>query len=771
MATIPITVSEVAGIISAAISFMNFTSSLAIIAILLALISNRSTVNGWSVASAAIQSSPWPFILLTDASRSLRVQPGINVLAQLALLGTCLTTLTGIITPLGLQDIQVSKPSATQDLSYIADAGTMGLATTPRTLYHEGRLCANWPMAACPGSPLSVKNGSSSVWNIIPANVTAKFSSVNAQGPQNIQYRQYSAQILDGVNDQEMIPVGSLTNLQSFFLTDSIVAAEGVIIDMTTTPGVGIIQHTFPADNEGSSWSREILWLEPVTECVDTNLTVQYKISDFDLATPVTNSTVVIDRGGLVDLTTTQPLPYNDTSESIDLRHHAYTGAVWGNLALLRAVNATRNSSHIGNSYLLKPNPVNNFGYLSFLPIDYLSQMASGNLSDPTYNPSDYVRTYCQGYSKDSTFNSTTRMVHCFLMMGTPHSVDGSSNNILLPNKTFEQPVYSCASTVRASIQQVNITMNQQVTATSGYSGLQISRQSTNTTVNWGIELTGLNVSDANAYWGPITSDYLQDAKLYTQQSEEFLLPAGKSNYVFSFFGIMDMSPSDTQGSAIPGLVFTLMENLWLTQTDTTMQKFDFTGTTDYNLLQQWQNLSSSADTASQIVKYIWSDLMANNALGVGAITTATVTPKGSSVSYDVRYAIPAFITLAFWTPFFLFSIYLLCRARVTLHELRNAINQTAVGRAVVNMINPTSDSLAPTKEWSKSEGKTKIGIVIGRSTAGSATAKFNYDPLDQSLHQALKPIKTTRTSQLRARKPSNFVPLEECDDPKYSDL
>ncbi|GAB5588774.1 hypothetical protein Unana1_03674 [Umbelopsis nana] len=752
-------------------SFMNFTSSLSIVAILIALISNRLTVNGWSVATAAMQSSPWPFLLRTDASRSLGVQRSINVMAQLALVGTLLTTLTGVITPLGLQDIEVSRAPSSQNLNYIADAGTMGLATTPRSKYVEGRLCSNWPSAACPGSPLTVNNGSSSVVTTIPANVTAKFSSPNAEGPQNIQYRQYSTQIQGGVNSDQPSPIGSLTRLQSFIPSNSIVAAEGVIVDMTDTPGVGIIQHTFPSDNEGSSWTRDILWLEPVSECVDTNLTVQYKISDYDLKTPITNSTVVVDKGGLASLTTSQPSPYNDTSDFIDLAYHAYTGAVWGNLALLRALNTTRNNSHIGISYPLTPTANNNFGYMSFMPIDYMAQMASGNLSSPTYAPPAYVESYCRGYDPTSTFNQSTRMIHCSLLFGPPHKSDGSNSNILLPNQTMEQSVYSCASTVRATIQRVNITMTQQVTQNSGYAGLQISRQPTNATMIWAIEATGQNVSNVNAYWGPVTSDYLNDAKLYTEQSEAFYLPAGRSDYAFSFFGIVNFDPDDVQGCAIPGRMFTLMENLWLTGLGAMEQKFDFSGANDYNMFQMWQKLSTSASTASQIIKYVWSDLMANNAVGVGAITTAMVSPKGTSVGYDIRYAIPAFITLAFWAPFVCFSIFLLSRKRVTLHELRNSINQTSVGRAVTNMINPTSDSLARTKDWVKADGKAKIGLVVGQSNTGSATCKFDHNPVDQPLHQVLKSFGPTQPSQMRSRKASSFIPLEESNDNKYDDL
>ena len=355
-------------------------------------------------------------------------------------------------------------------------------------------------------------------------------------------------------------------------------------------------------------------------------------------------------------------------------------------------------------------------------------------------------------------------------MLGTSRSVDGSNNNILLMNKVFEQPVYSCASTVQASIQRLNLTMNQPTAGTNPYSGLQISRQSTNTSILWGIESTGMNVSSANAYWGPVSDSYENDAHLYTQRSEALLLPAGRSDIPSFMFGQVLLDPIDTQASSLPGLMFTLMENLWMTRLDSTMNKFDFTGKGDYGVQTLWQELSQTVETAPQIVKYVWINLMASNAMGIGNFSIAEVSPEGTGVAYDIRYAIPAFITLAFWLCFICFSLVLLIRRQVTLNEVRNAINQTTVGRAVVNMINPSSHSLAKTKEWAKVDGKSNIGLALSRTVEGEGTAKFDYDPKDMPWVKILDSLprspRSEGLSQIRARKPSSsaFSPLHESE-------
>ncbi|KAI9290086.1 hypothetical protein BC943DRAFT_355912 [Umbelopsis sp. AD052] len=773
MLILPITSSLVAGIISVSLNIFNVISSLAIAALLIALISNRTTANGWSVAGAIIQSSPWPFMLRTDAGRSLGVQTAITIVSYLALLGTFLLALTGFITPLGLQDITIMKPAQPQSMSYIQDNGPIGLATTPRSMYTESRLCLGWPNVACVGTTRLGSEGSYAVWNMIYANVTSKFTSPEGtQSSLNIQFRNYVTKSQNGVNNNQAVPVGELTNIQSFLLSDSITAAEGIVVDMTNTPGIGIVHHTFPSDNQGGQWYRDVLWLEPATECVDTNLTIQFKLSD-DLTTPVNNSIVLVDKGGLFGLTTAQPDAYTDTSDHIDLRHHAYAGAVWGNLAVLSTLNVTRSASHYGNTYPLTPNSLNNIGYLSFMPINFLSQMAFGNVNTSTYTEPTYVKSYCQGYNPNSPFTDSTRMVRCSLLLGAPHSVDGSDMSILTANKVLEQPVYSCASTVQASIQRLDITMDTQTTSKTPYEQLQISRQSTKTPILWAIELTDMTVQADNPYWGPIEAGLVNDAYLYTQQSEYLLLPVGKSDFPSISAGNVSFDQPDLQGSSLPALIFTLMENLWLTQSETTVSRFDFTGKNDYGVLALWQELSKSADTAPQIVKYIWTNLMANNAVGTGNFTQANVSPYGIGVNYKIPYAIPAVITLIYWATFICTSIYLLLRRKVTLNQVRNAINHTAIGRVVVNMINPSADSLARTKQWAAFEGKGMIGVVLRQSLEGEDTARFDYDPKDELLCKPLNsiqkavPLPSPSRSQLRARNTSSFkfVPLRDTDD------
>ncbi|KAJ2958316.1 hypothetical protein NQZ79_g6084 [Umbelopsis isabellina] len=765
MPAVSISVSEAAAIISAASTVLSATFSMAVVAILLSMVNNKSSVNSWSTIGAMIQNSPWPVILRTDAIRSLKVQASINTIAKLTLIGTFLTALTGIVTPLGLQDITIDMGSTLQTMSYMKDNGPMGAVTSPRSKYQEGRLCGDWPSQGCPGSPVGLVSGSSSVTAQVATNITSKFSSEDYEGPFNIQYRKYITQVQSGVNNNQPMTVGSLSRMQSFILGDNIIAIEGAVVDTTKNPGIGLMQHSFPNEEGESSWSREVLWLEPESTCVDTNLTVRYRISS-DLKFITDNSTVIVDNGGIADLTTIQPPPYNDNNTFIDLAYHAYTGAVWSNLATMRAFNTTRSTSHIGKTYQIYPNAVSfatPIGQLGFLPLNFIPLVTKANVTSIAWDVDNYIDAYCRGYNATDIQDGTKPLIGCALMLGSPRQLNISTITVLVANTTFEQPIYSCATAIRANIQQVNFTMTQPINNSTGFTSLKISRQNTNKSTLWAVEKTGMNISSASPYWGPVDTSHTNDSDLIIEEGNFMYLPPGFSDYGYSMFGETPVIPLDSQGCSVPGRIFSVLKYGW---NDVSLSSgFDISGKSDYNLNKLWQNLTASPQNASEVIKLVWTDFMANNVIGTGFPTTATISPRGQSVSYNLLYAIPAFVLLALWLPTIVFALVLLVTNRVTLHELKTAINQTSTGRSVVNMINPTSDSLAETKKWVKNDGQSKIGIKLERSESGASVAKFDYDPIEQPLHQTLQAFSPAVKSGLRSRNPTDFSPLEDVDD------
>ena len=87
-------------------------------------------------------------------------------------------------------------------------------------------------------------------------------------------------------------------------------ALEGVIVD-TVDGGLGYGNHTMPENLPlGGLWSEEITWIEPRTECVDTNLTFE-----FSMGNDKQNYSKVelVDSGGFVN--SERSLPYPDQTE------------------------------------------------------------------------------------------------------------------------------------------------------------------------------------------------------------------------------------------------------------------------------------------------------------------------------------------------------------------------------------------------------------------------------------------------------------------------
>lgn len=108
---------------------------------------------------------------------------------------------------------------------------------------------------------------------------------------------------------------------ESLVLNDKIEAIEGLIVD-TVHGGVGFRNHTLPPNSlEGTTWSEDLLWLEPVTECVDMNLTLDYTLSDDIGSSSNTIDARLTDRGGIANLPHDYP--------RMDLSHAQSEPVLW----------------------------------------------------------------------------------------------------------------------------------------------------------------------------------------------------------------------------------------------------------------------------------------------------------------------------------------------------------------------------------------------------------------------------------------------------------
>lgn len=105
-------------------------------------------------------------------------------------------------------------------------------------------------------------------------------------------------------NNGSAYPVGNFRAISSLVLNDGYDVVEGLVVD-TKDGGIGFRNHSAPPPSPyGGVWTEDLLFIRPVTQCVDTNLTLNFAIarntSVSDSQKPV--ELWLIDKGGFSSL-------------------------------------------------------------------------------------------------------------------------------------------------------------------------------------------------------------------------------------------------------------------------------------------------------------------------------------------------------------------------------------------------------------------------------------------------------------------------------------
>jgi hypothetical protein len=655
-------VAEAATIMNAIIAIIQQTIGLALVVLLIYALHNINSALSWSMITRSIHSSLWPTLLRTDSSSSMTSSFRVSLISIVGFASTVLIIIASVITPLGLQNGPIiQSASQTMDASYIPDTSPIGLATSPRDHFTYGRICGSFGPVPCPG------NGDNGNTSAIAPSIMKIFSSTN-HGTFNMQFRSYY-QGTGGYNYS--MSRSQLDMLQSFVLRDDIFAVDGLVADFTMNPGIGLWNHTMPAVERGGVWSHDMLWLEPVTSCVNTNLTVDYKFANNQITTSIETYNLT-DRGGLVNLTTKYPT-FSLDGQHTDIRAHAYKAAVLSNFDVLRSFNITANQSYVGRTFPLNFTQTNVIaGTLQHLSLGAMGQADSFNASvankTDTISGSD-LGVLCEGYGGQDTANITNIGVHCGMLLGPPERTDGGDPRLPADNSTWSQNLHACASVTQARLQTVQFSFN----GTSGLSNLQISRQNTGAPVLWAVENTTVHIGDVDIFWGHIADSFKDDPSIVTANSEVLYLPAGGS---------------DIWGVAGAGQPSTIPSAAWYTvyEPGTGNTATDYSGTGNIALLTKWQSLLAAdpINGPAQINNLIWTDMVANTLVGTDTATTLAVAANQPSLSYDFKYSIPAFLSLAIWLPIFFAALFILLTGALRFSHMRYLLNQTSVGRIIV---------------------------------------------------------------------------------------
>jgi hypothetical protein len=294
--------------------------------------------------------------------------------------------------------------------------------------------------------------------------------------------------------------------------------------------------------------------------------------------------------------------------------------------------------------------------------------------------------------------------VQCTLLFGQPIRTDGGPNNILTTGSTWSQPIYACASAVRAKLQQIELTATT-LSDESELSDLSLTRQDIDQPVTWAVERTGLNASTVQPYWGPVDEVYANDTFLYTMQATSMYIP--RSQMVL--YG---------QGIAVVNYAWSVLYDGVMDTASLGMNYFD---TTKPTLNRLWQE-HGSVEGAPYVINSIWTDLVANGIIGTRTFLTTTVAVDHPFVGFNWIYGIPALIAVCFWAPLFLFALILLFTRGNGVSTIRRLLELTALGNVVTGILSENGD-------------QSHIGLVTTLQGNGIHFAHTNKgDPIYQVL-------------------------------------
>lgn len=243
----------------------------------------------------------------------------------------------------------------------------------------------------------------------------------------------------------------------------------------------------------------------------------------------------------------------------------------------------------------------------------------------------------------------------------------------------------------------------------------------------WGVEETGMNLSDVNPIWGLVSSPNQGNISLSTLRKESLYLPG--------YVGYGDVS-TYAKIRNMPGTQFHLEALSSTYQISYGSVDIDYTGKSSLALFRKWQNYTRDPESAKNVPNLIWTDLAANSVLGTRGMHTQRtdnsiqkraesdkddlypVTTYHQRIRYRLPYAIPAIIVLLL-TAVILFFTLLSCLRRSGINKMDRFLKKTSQARLLTARLYGTSTppeyDMARGMEVSPSSAQKAWRDTIGR--------------------------------------------------------
>lgn len=335
-----------------------------------------------------ISNTIWPHLIRADAVSSRHVSTSTSILTWTSTIAAALLILASVLAPLGLSDKILPGKAELVEFQYVRDPTPWGRVTMPRPNFKFSRYCEVGLAINCPGQYqgvymnetepgkwISVRTDESSTINItIPRNYTTMFGSATSDqgntisGMFDIQFRRWAIDRVDIVENGQPYVRGEARHIESLIHQDTILLKEGLIIDMGDKPGIGFRNHTVPTNLEhGGIWSEDITFIEPITQCADTNLSADLR-TETSVETFLEIRTLsLIDRGAFQDLeySDLETRPWID-NQTLDLFAHAQKAARMHNVLVATSLDVALPLN--ASTQTLPPRPIGTdvFDWVSF---------------------------------------------------------------------------------------------------------------------------------------------------------------------------------------------------------------------------------------------------------------------------------------------------------------------------------------------------------------------------------------------------------------------
>lgn len=700
-----------------------------------------------------------------------------------------ITALAGIITPLGLGEELRPTSETSASFEYAKDTSPFLSGTSPRGLFPLSRKCwlgeqTRGAPGACPYTgdevDVSIDDEGFNVSNNglttdIPNILREIFGSGTADKPTtisnffDIEWRQYTSNVNKNYNEGKPFGIGQYRQLESLILEDKYILVEGLIVD-AKVGGVGFRNHTVPTGvTWGATWQEDILFVEPEAVCVSNNLTIDFTIRhNYTMGDSRIADLRLIDQGGFVNLNTTLP-EYDEENPQAnpELRRRAEKGAWLNNANTMLVYNITNPqeangtgkafeyiNSEVGSSFPLPGATLDSYQTLglseNFANYLFLRSSNSSALNASYTNPFDVsaseiesISTACGGGTGYDLSSLENPYIACGLIRGAPRRTDGGPESLIMDHESqWSSPLHSCATAVRATVKTVTFSYN--ATGDHPFDGLSVSRieekkyASEEDMPLWGFEESGLTTLGIGATWGLLTPEYASYDNVSSIRTPHLYLPGFVAYLAPTLsLGMDDNYPASDFPSRIMNSVFDL----------NTEWAFDLVGRANMAIFTRWQSLSEKPETASNIIKLLWTDLAASAVVGTkgvlgslndgdfGDASNIRVRPIEHRITFNYLYGIPAFILALFLTLIFTAMFFSVCFGKVTLAKLRLRLQQLSTGRIFTTFLYPDASNLTMrSKDWANANGDTKV--TVGAYAERSMGAMHNITSVSPLVEQ-----------------------------------